>query len=48
MVVLSIFSGKGHMSRNNSRMLEVILGAVPITSRYYLQEYIPLQKRYRN
>jgi len=26
----------------------VILGAVPITSRYYLQEYITLQKCYRN
>jgi len=24
------------------------LGAVPITSRYYLQEYITLQKRYKN
>ena len=26
---------------------QVILGAVPVTSRYYLQEYITLQKRYK-
>ena len=25
----------------------LFLGAVPITSRYYLQEYITLQKRYK-
>jgi hypothetical protein len=25
-----------------------VLGAVPITSRYNLQEYITLQKRYKN
>jgi hypothetical protein len=26
----------------------LFLGAVPIISRYYLQEYITLQKRYKN
>jgi hypothetical protein len=39
---------KTNQHKGTAIKTEVIFGPVPITSRYYLQEYIMLQKRYKN
>ena len=38
----------GNFMHSSVPRQRLFLGAVPITSRYYLQEYITLQKRYKN